>query len=206
MSQGPTWITFICQWPPCSKPFQARRFRLHHKPPKFCSHSCSAKEVLSRRDTGTLADHFWAKVTKGLPHECWLWQASKAGKGYGTLYVPEQKRTVGAHIVSWFLHFETWPSKGTCVLHNCPTGDNPACVNPAHLWLGTHADNSLDCSHKGRNPMSKLTKDQWDEALRLHATGQWSQPRLAARYGVSHASIGARLRLHYASLEMNQKQ
>jgi len=81
----------------------------------------------------------------------WLWTASKRNKGYGAFSytrdgVMMQDR---AHRYSWEIHKGQIPS-GMCVLHNCPTGDNPACVNPAHLFLGTKADNNADTIKKGR--------------------------------------------------------
>lgn len=65
---------------------------------------------------------------------------------------------------SWILHFGEIPD-GLHVLHDCPGGDNKACVNPAHLWLGTHHENILDASRKGllvnhgwRDPMDVPTR------------------------------------------------
>lgn len=91
---------------------------------------------------------FWGKVVKGGPNECWLWTAGCYGIGYGC-FAPTRTRKFGAHQVSWFLHNGPIP-EGLCVLHNCPGGDNPACVNPQHLWLGTRIDNNLDRDAKGR--------------------------------------------------------
>jgi hypothetical protein len=99
----------------------------------------------------TVADRFWAKVLKGAPDECWLWQGWTNNHGYGRIYILERDSDTGAHVVSWFLHTGSWPEKGMCVLHNCPEGDNPACVNIAHLWLGTKADNTHDMMRKGRH-------------------------------------------------------
>jgi HNH endonuclease len=138
-----------------------------------------------------LTDRFWAKVAKAGPNECWLWTGAKAGKGYGTIYVREQRRNVGAHVVSWYLHHGTWPPEGMDVLHNCTgeAGDQPACCNPVHLWLGTHQANMLDKIAKGRdNTPRKVTTPQVLEMCELYATGEWTYKQLAERYGVKEGT------------------
>jgi hypothetical protein len=86
---------------------------------------------------------FEQKVSKG--NECWEWTANKNNKGYGQIFF--NKRLELAHRVSWILYIGEIPI-GMCVLHRC---DNPGCVNPAHLFLGTHTENMLDCKNKGRD-------------------------------------------------------
>jgi hypothetical protein len=93
----------------------------------------------------TLSERFWAKVKKG--ESCWLWAAWRLPSGYGQIRAGE--RLLRAHRVAWELTNGPIPD-GLCVLHNCPGGDNPACVNPAHLWLGTNAENTHDMVAKGR--------------------------------------------------------
>jgi hypothetical protein len=88
---------------------------------------------------------FWDKVEKIPFHECWEWTASKSGDGYGAFKI--KGKQYSAHRVSYELNHGPIP-KGKCVLHSC---DNPLCVNPQHLWLGTHLDNSKDKIFKGRN-------------------------------------------------------
>jgi hypothetical protein len=144
----------------------------------------------TRKIHATLADRFWTKVAKGTPDECWLWQAAKGSTGYGTIYVLEQRRLVGAHVVSWFLHTGEWPPPDKNVLHNCPTGDTPACVNFSHLWLGTRLANSQDMVAKDRyrNGQQKLTEGEAAEIRALYATGQWTYAQLAQRFGVSEGT------------------
>ena len=95
---------------------------------------------------------FWAKVDKS--GECWEWTASKRHKGYG------QTRFMGrggrkAHRVAWEITNGEIPN-GLFVLHKC---DNPGCVNPGHLFLGTNRSNIDDMLSKGRQGR-KLTKEQ----------------------------------------------
>lgn len=95
-------------------------------------------------------ERFWQKVDVRGPNECWIWIAALRTGGYGCI----QKGAKGEGVItasraSWILHHGEIPDGLHC-LHNCPGGDNPACVNPAHLWLGTHTENDIDRDNKQR--------------------------------------------------------
>jgi hypothetical protein len=98
-----------------------------------------------------IAERFWKRVEKTAG--CWCWTGGRLPKGYGTFSVPRdddssRNRGVYAHRISWELHNGPIPD-GMVVMHTC---DNPPCVRPDHLTLGTAADNLRDMRQKGRGP------------------------------------------------------
>jgi hypothetical protein len=93
-----------------------------------------------------IADRFWEKVEIGAGDECWPWTACLR-MGYGALMIAATKRHKSAHRISYEMHHGPIPP-GMCVMHSC---DNRACVNPAHLSIGTRGDNNTDRHIKGRD-------------------------------------------------------
>ena len=94
-------------------------------------------------DTLIKMERFWNKVDK--TDDCWNWTASKNIQGYGYFRFDGKMRK--AHRMAWLLVNGEIPD-GMCVCHTC---DNPGCVNPIHLWLGTNQDNMDDMNNKGRH-------------------------------------------------------
>ena len=136
----------------------------------------------------TLLDRLLAKARVSAETGCWEWAAGKYRNGYGAIRDGGGMR--GAHRVSYELHCGEIPS-GMHVCHRC---DNRACVNPSHLFLGTHYENMADRDAKGRQPRglangaAKLTEADV-RAIRA-ADARWGINRkLAAQFGVSNQHI-----------------
>ncbi len=135
-----------------------------------------------------MARRFWSKVDKSGPvvrselGPCWVWTGFCAKyNGYGKLRV--KNGALVAHRVSWELHFGAIPD-GKKVLHRC---DNPPCIRPDHLLIGTHEDNMRDMSVKGR-ASARLTADQVREIRAALARGE-KKSALAARFGTSQQNM-----------------
>ena len=137
-------------------------------------------------DLKVATQRFFSKVNK--TKTCWLWTASLRGGGYGYFWFNGH---TPAHRFSWLLHKGDIP-RGLYVLHKC---DIRACVNPDHLFLGTHDDNMRDMKEKGRQvdgmraACSKLNRDDVLEIRSLKAQG-WSLSQLARRYSITEGSVG----------------
>jgi hypothetical protein len=131
------------------------------------------------------------------PDECWEWTGKKGDWGHGRFYGGPDRGEIGAHRFSWELANGPIPA-GLNVLHRC---DNPPCMNPAHLFLGTFKDNTQDMLAKGRdghgvmpgeaNPAAKLTARQVRQIRRLAAARSATHPEIAARFGVSRQTVSA---------------
>jgi hypothetical protein len=129
-------------------------------------------------------DRFWSKVDIAADDECWEWNAGEARGGYGKYAY--RGKTITAHRMSYIIANGAIPD-GLMICHSC---DNRKCVNPAHLWTGTHMDNMTDCLNKHRtlkgekNGNSKLNNNDVLKIRRLLKDG-WTLVGLAKKFGVS---------------------
>jgi hypothetical protein len=129
---------------------------------------------------------FWSKVEKS--GDCWKWRANTR-KGYGSIKV--NRKELYAHRHSWEIHNGAIPP-GLSVLHKC---DNPLCVRPDHLFIGTQKDNMSDCSNKGRsgrtlgeqNVFAVLKENEVLEIRKL--AGVIPQCEIAKRFNVKDAAV-----------------
>lgn len=126
--------------------------------------------------------------------DCWEWTGGLFSFGYGSIKVvlePGRYQAQQAHRVSYELHHGPIPA-GLLVCHRC---DNPICVRPDHLFLGTNSDNMRDMHAKGRanlkrgatNARAKLSEDDVREIRAL--AGTMPQRKIAARFGISQGQV-----------------
>lgn len=143
--------------------------------------------------TTSLKDRFEAKVIRGTPEECWHWNATTNGrKNYGLIRL--NGKYLLAHRVAFFISRGFWPGKMQ-VCHSC---DNPRCVNPGHLWLGTQGDNMQDAMKKGRHfyrdskskGVAKLSKKDVYDLKQQFFSGILSKD-LAVRYNIGERTVRA---------------
>jgi len=157
-------------------------------PRRFCSRACGhAARMIPA------ATRFWAKVAGGAPDDCWCWIGYIEANGYGRFTIDGRRRW--AHRVAWQVTYGPIPA-GRFVCHRC---DNPPCVNPAHLFLGTARENSADAVAKQRNsppplragttnPKARLTEAQVREIRARVAAGE-TQTAAARAFGVSLSTV-----------------
>jgi len=157
----------------------------------------------------TLAERFAQK--HGTGPGCWEWTGGRNGCGYGRFWIGAEGRHRTAHRFAWELYRGQIPD-GLHVLHHC---DNPGCVNPGHLFLGTQAENNRDMASKGRarneprpgekHPLAKLNNPTVLEIRRRVARGE-PQAGVAKAFGVSHQTVSAiKLRKTWRHLEDSMK-
>lgn len=147
--------------------------------------------------TRPLAERFWEKVDKQGPigpyldTQCWTWKASKNKRGYGLIGIAAS-RPAKAHRVSWILNLGEIPDN-MFVLHRC---HNTSCVNPEHLYLGTHLENSSDrvATHRqgalfgSRHPNSILAEADVYRILELRSLGR-TATSIAKEFGVRPTTV-----------------
>lgn len=136
--------------------------------------------------------NIWDKVYVKRENECWEWLGDKDKHGYGRITY-EGKRQLVTRVL-WKLMNDLIPD-GMCICHTC---DNPSCLNPKHLFLGSHHDNMVDMKKKGRgrgkimygvdNPKTKLTEVQIREIRKRRNNGERGID-LAKEFGVTPTLI-----------------
>lgn len=177
MSKGKSNITLQCL--SCGADFHPWPGR--EKTSKYCGLACNGKGLKFRPDQA--ATRFWDRVQKS--DGCWHWTGCLKDTGYGVLSLGA--REISAHRFSYTIHKGEIPA-GFNVCHTC---DNRGCVNPDHLFLGTHADNVQDMVQKGRQ---RCNPRRGEEHKRHKLTGaevleifESSGPAdvVAQQYGVS---------------------
>lgn len=162
---------------------------------RFCSRQCAnvgANKARVVKMYSTRNERFWNKVNK--TPDCWLWTAYTGKHGYGVLKFDGKVDL--AHRVAWNI---SRPNNcdGLCVLHTC---DNPPCVRPDHLFLGTKQDNSDDMFDKGRNyhpagensATAKLTYEEVEHIRGLR--GKLKQVDIAKMFGINQPHVSRILR------------
>lgn len=144
------------------------------------------------------AERFWPRVNRRGADECWPWQGARRAKSYGEVYAPAvagARQRYQAHRVAWVLTNGPIPD-GMLVCHHC---DNPPCCNPAHLFLGEHADNMRDKCAKGRggynrgerSGKAKLTREQVAAIRALDLSRYGSGVRAAREFGIARSQLYA---------------
>ncbi len=172
----------------CGKEFDAYLSKIKIGQGRFCSPAC-----YHRSHAIPLIDRFFEFVGEKTSSGCILWTGANNRHGYGKIW-NEKSILTAAHRVSYELFVGSIPD-GLWVLHSC---DNPPCINPVHLFLGTHADNMKDMVKKGRSAKgtvkgeqcgrAKLTESQVREIRVRHANGD-GKKAIAADYGIGRLNV-----------------
>lgn len=167
-----------CSEVDCDRPLEARSLCKRH----YARHRKAGTIVAFTGRRDDWFDKFLRSFDASVgPDRCWVWTAGTI-KGYGTLYL--EGRLWLTHRLSYALHNGDLPD-GLVVRHSC---DNPPCVNPRHLLIGTHAENMQDMAVRQR-AASPLTVGDVAAIRAAYAAGGVSMSALGRQYGIAPASV-----------------
>lgn len=140
-------------------------------------------------------NRFWLYVDKKSEGECWEWTGGRDTQGYGLFFINNKYRCEKAHRVSAWLSGKRF-GNGLNVCHHC---DNPPCVNPKHLFLGTRKDNIRDCISKNRltrgnksgvnNPRSIINELDVKTIRFFYSMGSILQRELGEMFGLTQTAV-----------------
>jgi predicted XRE-type DNA-binding protein len=142
-------------------------------------------------------ERFLDKIKEDEETGCWIWVAGISGSGYPQFWY--DGKNCRANRLSYEHYKGTIPT-GLYILHRCPGGDNPICVNPDHLRVGDHTENMADRGVNGSqvrgelHPDSLLTESDVLMIRDLYATQRFTQSELALYYGVGQTTVSDLLR------------
>ena len=141
------------------------------------------------RPVTPIENRFWPKVDVRGVDDCWIWLSTLHPQGYGTIWDNDRQLQKRAHRLSWEIHYGSIPIDAV-VRHLC---HNTSCVNPAHLAIGTAADNGRDQLTNPNRPHGEthgVAKLSNEDVLRIRSLrGAQSQSSIAKEYDVTQALI-----------------
>lgn len=179
-------VVVVCHQ--CGVPFEV--FPCRANTAKYCSTECKYQARALSID-----ERFHERVASPDENGCMLWTHSTDSKGYGRLWYEGGR--IGAHRLAWEIHHGIPVPEGMQVNHHC---DNPLCCNPAHLYVGSQADNMQDMADRDRSlkgekhPNTNLTARQVAMIRYRYAEGGISHQQLADAYHIGRSTVGQLIR------------
>lgn len=174
----------LCEW--CDKKLTEKQIKNGNR---FCGYSCSNKWAADQRAIPAEV-RFWNFVDKS--GDCWVWTGGTDKDGYG-VFNARTKRYTKAHRFVYRLAYGQIP-KGKIICHHC---DNPSCVNPEHIYLGTYKTNAQDMARRGRMKKQNGTDNHaavlnWEKVRKIREmwqSGKYTQKAIADYFNVSRGCI-----------------